>query len=309
MEPGTATRPIKQGRPGVIVLIAFVVQLVAIASLANQVVTKHLKSYVGEHPYAFPGRLVEAMLVYQWRLGSQPGDRANEPIAHTCLDLVVLALTALLVYAVTRGAITFVRAFVGTWLAVIAATLVGQVVFGLISPPPYPPRFSHLQGALFLVPDGFGFIAGVVLGFVTALFAAIFAVATRRTIRPAPAAGYPDVRDDSRYERQYDPGYDRPYDQPDWSERTTAYPRSDYGGYYGAQVGGPPPPPYSPTERTEAYSPSERTEAYTPTERTEAYTPTGATAAASPSPADEPPADEPPTQAIPVQRGGESAAG
>jgi hypothetical protein len=242
MEPGTdvarTARPVRQGRPGVIVLIAFVVELVAIGALANEVVTKHLVTFVADHHDRFVGHLVGAFLTYQWRVTAQPGDRANEPLAHTCLDLVVFALTALLVLAVCRGPVTFARAFFGTWMAVVASTLVGQVVFDLISPPPYPPGFSHLSGAVFTGPNGFGFIAGLMLGLLTAIFAAIFAVATRRTVRPA--AAYPETRRDE-------------YGEPDWSDQTVAYPRQDYpqeyrqpypepygGGYYAGQAGGGP---------------------------------------------------------------------
>lgn len=234
MQPGTdvpgAARPVKQGRPGIIVLIAFVVEVVTIGALANQVVTKHLVTFVAAHHDRFVGQLVRAFLTYQWRVNAQPGDRANEPLAHACLVLVVLALTALLVLAVCRGPVTFARAFFGTWMAVIVSTLVGQLVFDLISPPPYPPGFSHVAGAVFTGPDGFGFIAGAMLGLLTAIFAAIFAVATRRTVRPA--AGYPP-----RMQRGE-------YGEHDWSDQTAAYPRADY-------------PPYPP-DRREPYAEPER---------------------------------------------------
>jgi hypothetical protein len=216
MTASTESRVIKQGRPGVIVLIALVVELVAILSLANQVVARNLTTYGRHHPLSFPGHAALAATTYRWQVNAQPGDRANELLAHLCLDLVVLALTGLLVYVLTRGPVTFLRAFFGTWLTVIVATMLGMIVFALVSPPPYPGNLTHATGAVFLVPDGYGFVAGVVLGFVTALFAAIFAVATRRIIRigPAytePAGGYRD-------------------DQPDWADQTMAYPRGEYGG-------------------------------------------------------------------------------
>ena len=222
MTAGSAPRVIKQSRPGVIVLIALVVELVAILSLANQVVAKHLTTYGRHHPFAFPGRLALAATVYRWQVNAQPGDRANELLAHLCLDLVVLVLTALLVYVLTRGSVTFLRAFFGTWLTVIVATMLGSVVFALVSPPPYPAQLKHVTGAVFYVPSGFGLVAGVVLGFVTALFAAIFAVATRRIIR-LPSA----------YDTASEPPGGYRDDQPDWSDQTIAYPRGEYGGGYG----------------------------------------------------------------------------
>ena len=226
MEPGTATAGqvnnrdgspgapvVRKGRPGVIVLIAFVVQLVAIAALANQIVTKHLLDFAATYHDRFVGHLVAAFTTYQWRVSAQPGDRANEPLAHACLILTVLVLTALLVLAVCRGPVTFGRAFFGTWMAVVVSTLVGQVVFDLVSPPPYPHGFGHLAGAVFTGPNGAGFAAGVMLGLVTAVFAAIFAVATRRIVRlPVPAYAEDPRRD------QY----------AGWSDQTVAYPRTDY---------------------------------------------------------------------------------
>lgn len=233
MTAGSEPRVIKQGRPGVIVLIALVVEVVAILSLANQVVAKNLTSYSKHHPFAFPGRLALAATTYRWQVSAQAGDRANELLAHLCLDLVVLVLTALLVYVLTRGPVTFLRAFFGTWLVVIVATLLGMIVFALVSPPPYPAQLKHVTGAVFLVPNGYGLVGGVVLGFVTALFAAIFAVATRRIIRVGPASD-PASTGEYRYRD----------DQPDWSDQTMAYPRGEYGGPgpaepSGAGYGGP----------------------------------------------------------------------
>jgi hypothetical protein len=256
MEPGTSAgspaRPIRQGRPGVIVLIAFVVELVVIGALANQVATKHLQQYVTDHPDAFPGKLVAALTTYQWRVSAQPGDRANEPIAHILLDVVVLVLTALLVLAIARGAVTFFRAFFGTWMAVIVATLVATVVFSAVSPPPYPTGYSHVEGAIFLGPSGYAFVAGVVLGFVTALLAAIFAVATRRTIRPATA--YPADAGAEPYRDEYRDDYADTRREPDpaWNDQTAAYPREGYGGYYAGQAGGGEPGGYRSDEASAA---------------------------------------------------------
>ena len=228
-----------------IVLIAFVVELVAIGALANQIVTKHLLNFAANHHDRFVGHLVAAFTTYQWRFTAQPGDRANEPLAHACLDLTVLALTALLVLAVCRGPVTFGRAFFGTWMAVIVSTLVGQVIFDLVSPPPYPHGFSHLAGALFTGPNASGFVAGLMLGFVTAVFAAIFAVATRRIVRPAaPAYAEEPRRDDYAYQGRSDQtraypyqdnpqsGYAQSYPQPYQQPYGQPYDQSYSGSYY-----------------------------------------------------------------------------
>ena len=262
MEPGTATAGrvenrdvsvrapvVRKGRPGVIVVIALVVELVAICALANQVVTKHLLNFAANHHDRFAGHLVAAFTTYQWRFTAQPGDRANEPLAHACLVLTVLVLTALLVLAVCRGPVTFGRAFFGTWMAVIVSTLVGQVVFDLVSPPPYPHGFSALAGALFTGPNAAGFVAGLMLGFVTAVFAAIFAVATRRIVRPpAPAyteeprggeyasQGWPDQTLAYPYQDYSQAGYAQGYQQPYQQPYGQPYDQPYSGGYYGGQT-------------------------------------------------------------------------
>jgi hypothetical protein len=269
MEPGMATAggvqrryaapTVKKGRPGVIVLIALVVEIVVIAALANQVVTKHWLNFVAAHNDRFAGHLVAAFTTYQWRFSAQAGDRANEPLAHICLVLVVLGLTALLVLAVCRGPVTFWRVFLGTWMAVVVATLVGQVVFNLVSPPPYPPGFTNAAGAVFTGPNGFGFVAGLMLGLVTAIFTAIFAVATRRTVRLAAPAGFEQSPRDEYTGEQWwtqtlaygsgeyqqggypagypqgpEQGYQQPYGQPYDQPHSGSY----YGDSYGDNAGG-----------------------------------------------------------------------
>ncbi|HET6876468.1 MAG TPA: hypothetical protein VFH38_02965 [Jatrophihabitans sp.] len=230
-------RELRRGRPGLIAMIAVIVELIAIGGGGNQWVIKHLTRYAAQHPFAFPGHLVSALTVYQWRFAPQPGDRANEPLAHVALVGTVLVLTGLLVYLLCRGAITFWRAFFGTWLAVIVATLAGMVVRNLISPPPYPANFDHAAGAVFLGPDGFGAIAGAVLGVVCALFAALVAVATRRRVPiEIPAT------DQGRLEPA-------PY-VPQPRARYAEYPETETASYFGSYGGNGsslPTTPYTPS--------------------------------------------------------------
>lgn len=229
-------RELKRGRPGLVALMAVIVELIAIGGADNQWVVKHLTRYAAQHPFAFPGHLVNALTVYQWRFAPQPGDRANEPLAHIALVGTVLVLTALLVYVLCRGAVTFWRAFFGTWLAVVVATLAGMVVRNLISPPRYPSNFDSRAGALFLGPDGFGVMAGVVLGFVCAVFAAIVAVATRRRVRiEEPADARPEPA-------PYVPQPRERYAEP---VRDTETP--SYYGQYGGNGSTTPTTPYVPT--------------------------------------------------------------
>lgn len=219
-------RELKRGRPGLVALIAVIVELIAIGGADNQWVVKHLNRYAAQHPFAFPGHLVNALTVYQWRFAPQPGDRANEPLAHVALVVTVLVLTALLVYVLCRGAVTFWRAFFGTWLAVVVATLAGMVVRNLISPPRYPANFDAAAGALFLGPNGVGVMAGVVLGFVCAVFAAIVAVATRRRVRIDEPAYEPARPEPAPY---LPPPRER-YPDPSREAETTPYYGQQYGG-------------------------------------------------------------------------------
>jgi hypothetical protein len=100
----------------------------------------------------------------------------------------LFVLTAVCVFALARGAVTFGRVFVGTWLAVVVATEVAAVV-QLLVVNVHPREISKVDYALYFGPSGFHFVAGLVLGLVAGLLAGLVAVATRR---PVAAAAPPE---------------------------------------------------------------------------------------------------------------------
>jgi hypothetical protein len=117
--------------------------------------------------------------------------------AELALIATTVVLTALLVLVLVRGAVTFWRAFFGTWLAVLGASVIGAVVRGLIDTDTF--RGLNTDGAgrftiaVFgpLGPSTFVVVAAFLLGLVTALVAAAVAVSTRRPAFPGASAPPP----------------------------------------------------------------------------------------------------------------------
>jgi hypothetical protein len=183
--------PPRRARTGLIVLAALLTELIVIAAADNQWVSDRiLRDELRTNSLTLRS-LANSWLTYTWRLSPRDGANANQLWAsQIALVVVVLGVTALLVTAVVRGPITFGRAFFGTWMAVIVATLVGAFVRGLIEP------FGKLQLAnsnrvtraafgSFGVNQG-AVAAGFGLGLLVALLAAIVAVVSRRTPADAP---------------------------------------------------------------------------------------------------------------------------
>jgi hypothetical protein len=191
--PGASS--LSRARTGLIVLAALLTELIVIAAADNQWVSnKILRNELRTNSVTLHS-LASSWLTYTWRLSPRDGANANQVWAsQIALVVVVLLLTGLLVAAVVRGPITFGRAFFGTWMAVIVATLVGAFVRGLIEP------FGKLQltNSNRVTRAAFGSFgvnqaavaAGFGLGLLVALVAAIVAVVSRRaSTQPAdPAA-------------------------------------------------------------------------------------------------------------------------
>lgn len=195
--PGGTT--VKRSRPGLIVLVAFLVELVLIGVFDNQPVVKHIVNFAISRRDKFIGQLAQASTVYSWRFNSVPGDTHHIALAQLGLVLTVFIVTALLVLAVVRGPVTLGRAFFGTWMAVVIATLIGAIVARLISGLQSLAGYNRFSEALFGGPNGFAFTAGLALGFVVALIAALVAVTTRRSAAvatdPSLVAGGPPAHE------------------------------------------------------------------------------------------------------------------
>jgi hypothetical protein len=152
------------------------------------------------------GAAARTLGAFTWRTHSNP------PLLTTALwvgQLVAIAVLAVLTFffvaLLARGATKAVSVFVGTWAAVVLATVVTVIIRAILW---YPDFFNPLddQGrmgrigyALFKAPSApaimYGFYAGIVTALVTAL---VFALVRRRAERRADAApagadaaGYP----------------------------------------------------------------------------------------------------------------------
>lgn len=171
-------RPV--ARTGYVVLTAVLTELVLIAAFANQwvsdAIVRNVRGDVAGHQL-----LAESWLTYTWRV-SPHGHARDAWGSQLVLIAVTVVVTGLLVFAIGRGAVTFGRAFLGTWAAVIAATLVGALARGLVDPGDRMPHALRLTSAVFgdNGPDQFAAVGGFGLGFVTALLTGLIAVATRR---------------------------------------------------------------------------------------------------------------------------------
>jgi hypothetical protein len=211
----------KRGRPGLIVLVAFLVELVVIAGLGNQSVSKHLSSFSSSHNTQFVGRSAGALLTYSWRFTPMRNDHFHLWLSQILAVLTVLVVTALLVLAVTRGPITFGRAFFGIWMAVVVAScLAGFVAHLVTSAYDFEPG-SRFTSAVFTGPNASTFAAGVALGFVVALIASLVAISTRRSPRDPALTGAAALP----YEPE--PNGQQFFDQPTRRTAEPAPPRAD----------------------------------------------------------------------------------
>ena len=165
-------------------LTAVLVEIVVIAAISNQGLSDNMRRFVAKHETDLVGQLARTTQVYAWRLSSSDGGPKHFVLSQYALLATLFVLTAALVYALARGAVTFGRVFLGVWLSVIVATQVGSIVQNCVADV-HPDAVNRFTYALFAGPSGYHFVAGLALGLLAALIAALVAVATR----PAGVAG------------------------------------------------------------------------------------------------------------------------
>lgn len=180
-------------------MAAVVTAAIIVAVVDNQSATRSINNRVGTNPTSFHDLAERSLLTFQWRFTPQSGVPAQHLWGAQFAGIATfLLLTFLLVWVVARGSAGFWQTFIGVWLSVIAATVAGVIVRGIV----YPYTISHgsrVAVGVFSFPNGeatfFGAVAGVVIGFVSALVM----LATRR---PASAAGEGVPEDDYGYAGQ-----------------------------------------------------------------------------------------------------------
>lgn len=167
---------------------AFLTELILIAAVGNSGVYDWLVKHSTDPLNGWLHALGNSATVFGWRFVSG-GGIDHLWYAQFAMIGTIFVVTALLVFAIGRGAVTFGRAFFGTWMAVIIATMVGRSVGGMVNnvgPAQGVPRaiWGVFGGS---ASNGFSVVAGVALGLITALITALVAVASRRTV-----GGYDD---------------------------------------------------------------------------------------------------------------------
>lgn len=193
-EPIRRSRPrtVYAGRTWAAVLTAFISELVIIGATNNQGMTDMVARKVGAGE-SFADHLARASQTFHWRFNYHhiaPYSAVGDFIRIGAL----LVLTMLLMIPVLRGSITFFRAFFGTWIVVVVATVLAQFAGAAPKPNFADPNVEHPATRLFdsyLAPSANGVAAGVGLGLVVGLIAALVAVLSRRTlgtVRPAAPA-------------------------------------------------------------------------------------------------------------------------
>lgn len=183
----------RTARTPILLLVALLTELVVLAAVDNTwVADKIFKTPSPTRPVTaaldsdlFKLHMRESLVVFRWRFTPGAGDHQHIWLAEILAIAAVLVVSLLLIAAVVRGAITFWRAFFGTWTAVIVAALVAAVVRAAVVDERFEAHSSRLDQAVFQGPNALWIVAGVLLGVIVALVVAVFAVAIRRR----PAAG------------------------------------------------------------------------------------------------------------------------
>jgi len=232
---------------GIVVPTAVLTALVLIAAGANQWASKQMGK--ADHE---PRLYLAGWLTYSWRFTRGP-ELTRYWAGQLALIGTVLVLTALLVWALLRGPITWGRAFFGTWLAVLFATVAGAFVRGLIAPDDFArlPGASRVTNAAFgpYGPNGFVVFGGLVLGLLVAALTSLVAVTSRRAVAPAaPVPASPPMFADyapppPTAQGTPPPWQDKHYGPPAGDQPTTQLPpaeRSDPALEPGQRPGQPP---------------------------------------------------------------------
>lgn len=196
-ERSAATNEERRTRPGLVALVAVLVEIIAIAAADNQWVAQKVSDR-NDVLGTTGNDLAFTLLTYQWRFAPRSGDVFHVLYGQWTLIAAVLVLTALLVGLASRSTARFAPVFFGAWAAVVAATCVGAIARGAVVDSRLAGDRSRFQFILFsnYGPSQYAVVAGLVLGFVVALAAGFTAIAARRGRQTPPPAVAP-MRDDA----------------------------------------------------------------------------------------------------------------
>lgn len=219
-----------RSRTPLVVSAAVLTELVAVAATGNQGVTDAVNRHLGDDGRGFADYVAGAwrsLITYRWRFTPASGQSTSDWAADFAAIGVLFVLTALLMIPIVRGVARFWRVLLGAWIIVAAITPVAIMVRNVISIPSRPgPGQSKFGQAVYDYADfGPAIVAGIVLGLLTGLVAAVVVRATRREVG-ADGSPVEGEYDDERFER---------------FEQREGYPAPGGPGYPP-----PAPPPYYP---------------------------------------------------------------
>ncbi len=219
-------------RSGRVAFFAAITGLVVVAATGNQSVTKAVNDHIGGGSKSVSDHFLSALLTFSWRFTPQSGTPAQHYWGAQFGGIgLFLVLILLFVLILDRRWAGLGQVFLGTWLAVLAATLAGVIFKAVLYPFVYGSGDRLLVG-LFVAPNGENIVYGVGCGFVVAIVATLITAATRQEV-PAEVAGVPG--EDETLVPHPDSGYG-PIEQP------PPFPAPDAP----TQQLGTPPPGYPP---------------------------------------------------------------
>lgn len=282
--PGPGGPAARRSRPGLVAIVALLVEIAVIGGAANQVVARRVSEAIFDDSTTASFDWGRSLLTYQWRFTPLATDTFHVLYGQFALIGATLVGTVVLVLAAARGGAGFWRVFLATWAAVIASTAVGAVARGLVVDPAGVGEGdkSKLRFALFgtFSASQFVFVAALVLGLVVALAAGLAAALTGR---PPEPVGYAPP-----------PAYAPPSNAPPSNAPASNAPAPGYAPppAAGAQPQGAMPPPPDATQEFRRPEDSHATQQFGPppdADRTQQFARTDADVPPSdPAPAAEP---------------------
>ncbi len=211
---------IQKSRPGLIGLAAAATMLILIGVIGNPPATRSLIDNADLE--TFSGRLRASLSTFSWHLTDLGNDFGHLFLANVLMDVAVVLLVFAFVVVVTSGSGSFWRTFLATWIAVIAASVIGGYVRSSVVDEKFadPTLHSKAEAIFFSVssPGATLVFAGLAFGVLVGIVAGVVAIATRRNevVTPGrPSAPYPlPAGDGSELPAQPGPTNREPWSAP-----------------------------------------------------------------------------------------------
>lgn len=169
-----------RSRPGLIALVAVAVELVVVAVLGSPAVSDSLHRRASDASTTTQDVLI-ALTTLSWYAGGDDVSTGAFVGAFVAIA-VLLVLTCLLVWVLTRGYPSAVQVWLATWPAVLGATVVAVIVRAAFTTP--GGARATVDRALFASVTGGTVLYGLALGLLVALVGAVVHVVTRRALEP-----------------------------------------------------------------------------------------------------------------------------